>query len=154
MENPMIQFRLCCLFILLILNLRGFSLSAEENLWECVIQDSENKTWSAKNEYHKKALNLAFEFCIKESNQPQSCKKSKVLCQGYDADPNKPVLSRARVRRVVHGNWQCTAFDRAAIAWHSGIHRNRDAAAWGAQTFCKGRSRVPETCYVNFITCR
>lgn len=149
----MIRLRGVCCFILLILSQTAFSQSADDNLWECNIQDVENKIWSEKNAYHKKALNMVYESCIKESNQPQTCKKSNVMCEAYVTTQNKPMVARAKIRRARHGGWQCTAFDRAAIAWRGGVHRNRDAAAWGAKTFCKQRSRVPETCYINFVTC-
>lgn len=109
--------------------------------WQCVTQDKTDKQWSAKNTFQKVALNLAFSTCKKESMAPLTCKTSKSRCEGFNQG-----------ERMKSG-WVCTALDDFAQAWPSVVYSSREEAALGAKGFCKHNSAVPETCYINLITC-
>jgi hypothetical protein len=123
---------------------QGFAVQAiieHKSYWQCTASDRENKIWSAKSEYQKVSLNVAYEACKKESNRPLTCKVSKDDCEGFH--------QRSSIKPV----WQCTAFDLIAAAWMSNFHPNRDDAAFAAKGFCKAKSSVPESCYINLVTC-
>lgn len=124
--------------ILLILSQTGFS----DDYFQCSITDRESKSWSAKSKHHKMAVHLALEACKRESNAPGSCKKSKIKCD--DSDPTVATNN---------GGWRCMALDYMARAWSKDYHPNIDGAAFMALTYCRQRSAVPETCYLNYITC-
>jgi hypothetical protein len=109
--------------------------------WQCTTHDNTNKTWVAINNYQKMALNIAFDVCKKESQFPKTCKTSNRDCEGFiNGVSTKPY-------------WHCTALDQTAAPWQSDYYSDRDDAALGAKAFCKNYSSVPDTCYVNFITC-
>lgn len=109
--------------------------------WQCLTQDRTNQSWSAKSIYQKAALNLAFARCKKESQYPETCKTAVSNCEGFNQNLSlKPM-------------WQCTALDKVAVAWQSNFYAHRDDAALGAKEFCKNKSSVPDTCYINMVTC-
>jgi hypothetical protein len=49
--------------------------------------------------------------------------------------------------------WQCTALDQTGEPWQSNFYSQRLDAALGAKAFCKEKSSVPDTCYINLVTC-
>jgi hypothetical protein len=109
--------------------------------WICTTQDNANQQWSARSTYQKAALNLAFATCKKESKAPLTCKASIANCEGFNQGMStKPM-------------WQCTALDQTAMAWQSNFYSQRDDAALGAKAYCRAKSTVPDTCYINFVTC-
>lgn len=136
----------CNKFFLLVLLATVFSSDAapikdKQSYWQCLTHDAANKTWSAKNGFQKVALNLAFASCKKESEAPATCKTTPLDCEGFNMGlSTKPM-------------WQCTALDLSAQAWRSNFYVQRDDAALGAKLFCKDKSSVPESCYINFVTC-
>ncbi len=50
--------------------------------------------------------------------------------------------------------WICTALDFTAEPWQSNLYPHRDDAALAAKDYCKQNSNVPDTCYINMVTCR
>lgn len=133
-----------CLLVLLCLPCSGFSASENENstYWQCITQDKANKQWTARNSYQKVALNIAFSMCKKESEFPTSCKASKSNCEGfYMGMSTKPL-------------WRCTAMDQTAAPWNSNFYSQRDDAALAAKAYCRENSSVPDTCYINMVTCK
>jgi hypothetical protein len=46
------------------------------------------------------------------------------------------------------------AIDLHAKAWLGDIYRKRNDAALGAKAYCKDQSGVPDTCYINLLTCK
>ncbi|BCA95612.1 hypothetical protein TUM19329_19730 [Legionella antarctica] len=111
------------------------------NYWICTTHDNANLQWSAKSTYQKAALNIAYATCKKESKTPSSCKASKADCEGF----NQGMSTRPM--------WKCTALDRTAVPWQSNFYAQRDDAALGARAYCKENSTIPETCYINLVTC-
>jgi hypothetical protein len=112
------------------------------NYWQCVTHDKTNKVWTAQSAYQKMAINIAFAACKKESQHPTTCKTAVVDCEGF----NQGVSTKPM--------WRCTALDRAAQPWKSDFYPQQDDAALGAKAYCKDNSTVPDTCYVNLVTCR
>jgi len=109
--------------------------------WQCVVEDGANKQWVAKSMYQKTALNIAFASCKKESEKPLSCKSSIANCEGFNQGMSlKPM-------------WRCTALDHTAEPWQSNFYRQRDDAALAAKAFCRNKSSLPESCYINIVTC-
>lgn len=134
----------CVLLLSVLTSGAAFSAPLNENstYWQCTTEDKANKQWMAKNAYQKMALNLAFASCKKESQYPESCKATNENCEGFYLGMSTRPL------------WRCTALDRTAEPWQSNFYSQRDDAALAAQAFCKDKSTVPETCYVNMVTCR
>ncbi len=122
---------------------QGFAQVLPEKIsyWQCTTHDSANKQWSVRNIYRKVALNLAFGQCKKESQNPASCKASIDDCEGFNQGMStRPV-------------WRCTALDQTAEYWQSNFYIHRDDAALAAQAYCRKKSVVPDTCYINVVTC-
>ncbi|RUQ89505.1 hypothetical protein [Legionella septentrionalis] len=115
---------------------------AEGNLWQCSAFDREDKQWVAKAPYEQMALNKAFEACKKHSREPRTCKTAKEYCEANIKGLNSRPM------------WQCTAVDRMAKAWLGDFFPRGIDAAMGAKTFCIQHSAVPDTCYVNLVTCK
>lgn len=113
-----------------------------QNYWQCSVYDGANQRWTAQSSYEKAAINKAFAACRKQSSLPKTCKAAKEYCDA--------IIHGANTRPM----WRCTALDKAAKAWKSGIYRHKDDAALGAQAYCEEQSRVPESCYVHMLTCR
>ncbi|MGL6028618.1 MAG: hypothetical protein ACRC0B_00585 [Legionella sp.] len=110
--------------------------------WRCSTTDGNNRTWHASNFYQKMALNHAFDACKKESETPLSCKTSLQDCEGF----NQGLSTRPR--------WRCTALDYDALPWQSNAYSQRLDAALAAKAYCKSNSAIPDSCYINLITCR
>lgn len=129
-------------FVILLLLLCNSLFAAPDSYWQCMSQDKTNKQWFAKNNHKKAAVNLSFAACKKESASPASCKTSLLNCTGFNQG-----LS-------ISPTWRCMALDRTAKPWQSVLYAQPLDAALGAKAFCKEHSTVPDTCYVNMVTCR
>lgn len=121
---------------------------AASNPWQCSSQDSTNITWIAKHTYQKTAINRALGLCKKQSQYPETCKVNMELCKG--GSPIHSVLQPTPVKTM----WQCSALDFNADPWRSNFYSTREKAAIGSLIFCRTKSKVPDTCYLNTITCR
>lgn len=134
-------------YIIIIIFLGASSLSFAEsidlngNYWQCSSHDATNTSWKAKSVYQKIALNFSFAACKKNSQSPASCHTSKANCKQF--------ISGVSITPI----WQCTAFDRDANAWKSNHYPHREDAALAAKAYCKQKSSIPDTCYINLITC-
>ncbi|WP_454783798.1 hypothetical protein [Legionella sp. WA2024007413] len=133
----------CCFFLVLAVPLSSFaeSITLEDNYWQCSSQDATQTKWTTQSAYQKVALNLSYSECKKKSTAPASCKTSKASCV-----------------RFIHGAdvtpmWRCTALDREAFRWNSNLYPTRDDAALASLAYCKHKSPVPYTCYINVVTC-
>lgn len=128
--------------------------------WQCIAQDSENKQWTAKSTYQRMAHTKAFEACKKESHIPVTCAVPEEMCTYFNqvADNSDPIVVTTAVRNISTTSsgslWQCTALDWRAKPWLNRPAPNQDAAAMGAKAFCQRHSSLPDTCYVNLLTCR
>jgi hypothetical protein len=132
------QYLKYCLLLLISCN-QGFA--APVAYWLCTTHDSANGQWSARSIYQKAALNIAYAECKKRSAAPKSCKASVDDCEGF----NQGMSTRP--------SWRCTALDMTAKPWKSNSYRHREDAALAAKAYCKEKSVVPETCYINLVTC-
>ncbi len=113
----------------------------QQSYWQCLSHDSMNMHWTVTSTYQKAALNLSYDQCKKASTNPKSCSMTVNECRYFrDGRDTTPM-------------WQCTSIDRQAEAWKSTAYPSRDDAALGAQDYCKANSAVPETCFINTITC-
>lgn len=110
-------------------------------IWECVAKDDNHKQWIAHSTYQRNATIRALESCKKESNLPGTC-------QTRDSDCD--ALVNGRSTRPL---WRCVAFDFTATPWYNNPTRDRTAAALSAKSICIERSTVPDSCYINMITC-
>lgn len=131
-------------FILIgLISTSGFAvdLSGKSSYWQCITHDNSNKEWIARSDYQKVALNIAFESCKKESSTPETCRASDDNCEGfYQGMSTRPM-------------WKCKALDQLALSWESNFYAQRDDAALGAKAYCKQKSEVPDTCYINMLSC-
>lgn len=119
------------------------SLNAQQDaLWQCTTYDDTGKPWVIRSEYSRMAMNKAFDACKKESTIPASCKTSAQDCEVF--------VNGLSTRPM----WRCTALDRSGAPWISNAYQNRDDAALAARAYCKEQSSIPETCYMNTITCQ
>ena len=116
--------------------------SREKNYWQCTASDHNDKQWVARSEYERGATNKAFEGCKKESSLPTSCKVAKENCE--------EIVKGVSTRPM----WQCTALDQMARPWRSSFYPQRDDAALGAKAYCQHNSKVPDSCYINLLTCK
>lgn len=134
------KIKLACLLI--VIPLSGYSLpDPQEDHWVCKAHDNAHLEWTVKGSYQKIALNLAFEACKKQSKSPISCKISPEDCEGFHlGSSTKPY-------------WRCAALDSMDGYWPSNYYRQRDDAIYAAKAYCKSKSSIPETCYVNVVTC-
>ncbi|MDX1838302.1 hypothetical protein DIZ81_10190 [Legionella taurinensis] len=113
-----------------------------DNFWLCKAHDQANREWLAQSVYSITAINKAYDACKKQSEYPETCKTSKADCDAFvDGRSTRPM-------------WQCTALDFSGTPWLSDIYTLRDDAALGAKAYCMDNSGIPETCYINMITCR
>ncbi len=107
--------------------------------WHCTTTDKNNKQWFVKSIYERAARAQTMDACKKQSKVPASCKTD---CEGF----NHGISTRPA--------WQCTALDDDSKAWKSAAFAHRDDAAIAARENCKAHSSVPDSCYLNFSTCK
>ncbi len=138
------------IMIIFLTNLIGLSnawstevvvLSADKSYWQCSVQDNDNKQWIAHSQYELSATNKALEACKKQSILPESCKVGNGSCTG--------IVKGAKTNPM----WQCTALDQMAKPWPSNFYSQRDAAALAAKDQCQQHSSMPDSCYINLLTC-
>lgn len=110
--------------------------------WQCTASDSDGNQWIGKSIYERAATSKAFDACKKQSRVPASCKADVGICEGFDHGIS------------ISPMWQCTALDERGHAWNNPAYNDRDAAALTAKTLCKENSAVPESCYINLLTCK
>lgn len=137
-----------CRFPLYFLALLSYSLpifaepiDKDSTYWKCSTIDATHTVWTSESIYQKIALNIAYAMCKKKSQAPTTCKTSRTNCEKFVQGMNVTPI------------WQCTAFDREALIWKSNFYSIREDAALGAQAYCKQKSPVPDTCYINMLTC-
>lgn len=130
------------LYMLLIVSHSSFAMELYSDSWKCTAYDSQNYQWENEQTYQLSALNRALESCKKESQVPFSCTVNKDECENF--------LNGRSTRPA----WRCTALDATATFWSSPIFRNAEEASLKVKALCKEQSAVPETCYVNLLTCR
>ena len=118
--------------------------------WQCLAVDKDNKNWSSQNAFKRIAMYRAFESCKKESTNPSSCKNDENACQ-YFGDQVKTLSSSMNYNSSAQ--WQCTALDKTAKNWSGNPSSNQDDAALNAKAACRAESTIPDTCYVNMLTC-
>ena len=114
--------------------------------WQCMARDGLKKQWDAKSSYERVATNKALEACKKESKVPTTCTAVQDSCNYV----GKPTVNTPN--SIDGAIWKCTALDSAAQAWPH-VSTNRDAAALSAKSNCVQHSTVPDTCYINLLTC-
>lgn len=133
----------CCFFLVLGLSVSSFAEPTPMggNFWQCSSHDITHTKWTTQSAYQKIALNLSYVSCKKGSKAPATCKTTKASCIKFINGEN------------VMPMWQCTAFDREALAWKSTLYPSREDAALAAQAYCKHKSPVPYTCFINVVTC-
>lgn len=134
--------RVCVLLLLsLCSSVFAAPLALNGDYWQCTTSDASSKQWSAISIYQKISLNFAYALCKKESTVPATCRATKDNCEQF-------------VRGVsIKPMWQCTALDMTAVPWRSNPYAQRDDAALAAKAYCRQKSVVPGTCYVNMVTC-
>ena len=131
-----------CLVLILGISTPIFADSMDNNnYWQCTILDGTNQQWQVNSIYKKVALNEAYDACKKESQAPVTCKATQAACEQF--------INGISIKPM----WQCTALDREAEAWPSNTHDQREDAALAAKAYCMENSNVPETCYINMVTC-
>lgn len=117
-------------------------LWAYDDYWQCTAFDGAKHQWVIKNAYERVAENKALEACKKQSPVPSTCKIIKNNCDYFaNGLSTKPF-------------WQCTALDQMSKLWLSDFFNNRDEAAMNAKALCQKESGMPDTCYVNLLTCK
>ncbi|MBI2786166.1 MAG: hypothetical protein HYX60_07650 [Legionella longbeachae] len=116
-------------------------LENNSNYWQCKAHDVKDTEWSSQSSYQKIALNLSYEQCKKNSPIPATCKTSRANCDQFIDGVNITPM------------WVCTALDREGLPWRSNLYPNREDAALAAQAYCKQKSPLPYTCYINLVTC-
>lgn len=129
-------------FVLFLLTTTLAFAAPQTDFWQCTATDPSNQTWTAQHQYQQAAINQAFEQCKKLSHTPESCSISKSACDFFANGTNTTSL------------WQCTALDKMNKTWKSRLYRNRDDAAIAARAYCEQKSGMPDTCYVNLLTCK
>ena len=112
-----------------------------QDFWQCTITDDLDKHWTFRHSFQKVALHKAWEACKKSSQQPASCDMAGENCDAFLNGQNTSPM------------WQCTALDQQAKAWVSSVYRQRDDAALAAKDRCLKHSGLPDTCYINLLTC-
>lgn len=141
------RFSINLLFLYLILSIGFVNVEAQPantgsgNFWKCTVFDQDQNQWVGKGEFERIATNKAYDACKKQSKFPQSCKAAKENCEG--------IVSGRSTRTM----WQCTALDDMAKPWKGAFYVHADDAAIGAKAFCKDKSALPDTCYINLLSC-
>ncbi|GGI81369.1 hypothetical protein [Legionella impletisoli] len=116
-------------------------MRGQNSYWQCKAYDDQNHQWVAHSSYARVAINKAYEACKSQSKMPASCKTAHEYCES--------IIKGVTTRPM----WRCTALDMHAHVWVSDLYTNRNDAALGARAYCEHRSGMPETCYVNLLTC-
>lgn len=140
------RYRIISTLLLLLMGTIKPLWAESNNYWQCMAHDALKKQWEAKSSYERVAANKAFETCKKESKVPTTCTAVQDSCNYF----GKPIV-------ITPGSsegaiWKCTALDSAAHPWIK-MSSNRDAAALSAKSTCVQHSSVPDTCYINLLTC-
>ena len=133
------------LLIILSLALYFFAFSpsyAEEDQWQCVSMDYSEKKWIGFAAFQRAARQKALDSCKKNSVYPKSCILVKASCLSPFSYKGKP-----------DGLWVCTALDRNGSPWKSDGKIDRIASALAARAYCRAKSSIPYTCYINTVTC-
>lgn len=120
----------------------GACANSQNNYWQCSAEDKNHYQWTMKGQYEKEAINKAYDACKKQSQNPRSCKSAIALCDYYSDGHNTSPI------------WQCTALDKAAQKWESNVYKKPQDAALAAKAFCQSKSPIPDSCYINLLTCR
>lgn len=115
---------------------------AEDSYWQCAAQDDQQKQWIIKSPYERVATTKAYEACKKQSVVPVTCKIPKENCDYFTNGLNTRPM------------WRCLALDQMSKPWWSEVHSNRDEAAIESKMFCQQHSSMPESCYINLMTCK
>lgn len=133
----------CCVLLFIMNSAIGQAASIidENNYWQCTTNDAANKQWISKSNYKKIALNRSFSDCKKFSQSPMTCTVAQSTCEQF--------IQGVSIQPM----WRCTALDRQAQIWRSALYSQRYDAALAAKAYCRQRSLVPETCYINLVTC-
>ena len=126
------------LSILLIIN----PVWAEDSYWQCSAADSKGMQWVVNHIYEQVASNKAIEACKKQSPAPASCNSLKDNCDYFSNGLSTRPL------------WRCTALDLMSKTWRNNPRPNRDEAAIEAKENCERHSSMPDTCYINLLTCK
>lgn len=129
---------LLTLLILMVIN----PLWADDSYWQCHATDSKGMQWVVSHGYEQVATNKAVEACKKQSPAPESCKALRENC-----DYSSYGLSMRPL-------WRCMALDLMSKIWRNNPHPNRDEAAIEAKENCEHHSPMPDTCYINLLTCK
>lgn len=117
------------------------SIGFSNDLWLCKAHDNTNKEWLAQSPYPKIAINRSLDACKRQSTNPLSCRITSNDCESPQLDPStKPY-------------WRCTAIDQQGTPWNSIYYLNKEDAALAANAYCHSKSPLPETCFINMITC-
>lgn len=114
---------------------------AADITWECTAKDNHNKQWVAHSNYQRNASIRALESCKKESSSPESCRSIAEDCDS--------LMNGLSTRPL----WRCVALDFTATPWNGNLSRDRTNAALSAKGICRERSSVPDSCYINMVTC-
>lgn len=129
----------------LLLLLITFSISFScfsQDTWNCQVKDATGKYWEVQHKFRMSARNLAMDTCRKQSTAPNSCDFANQSCDTlYDGLSKDPL-------------WVCLALDSTAKGWKNHPNKQKYDAALSAKGFCQHKSSVPETCYVNLLTCK
>lgn len=133
---------LCLLYFVSSVAVADTVVAAPETAWKCSASDKENKHWTAQGNFERMAATNALDACKKLSQIPGTCRLDHEQCSSTGPQP-KPA-----------GRWRCSALDKTAALWIGKTFPVRDNAALGAKDYCQKKSGLPETCYVNLITCR
>lgn len=116
--------------------------AADDSYWQCSALDNQEKSWVVISSYERVASTRAFDACKKQSAAPLSCKTPKESCEYF--------VNGLTTRPM----WRCMALDQMSKPWFSNIHSNRDEAAIESKDFCQRHSGMPESCYINLMTCK
>lgn len=131
-----------CLILMLYASLISTTWANSGSYWQCTTVDNQEKQWVEISTYDRVAMNKAYDACKKQSTNPSSCKTSKANCEYFfNGQSTRPA-------------WQCVALDLMSKPWPSNIHSQRDDAALEAKAYCQQHSGMPESCYINLLTCK
>lgn len=115
------------------------SLWADDAIyWQCTTSD-ENRQWESRSIYERAARGKTFDACKKQSATPARCKT--------DCEEFRHGLS-------TRPSWQCTALDDNAKSWVSQAYPQPDMAASDAKARCREHSIIPDSCFLNLLTCK